>query len=232
MKTYTNEKLVKRNSRIGNIASILSILIIGAMIYVSFTDTKGTYISLTFGGLIVGLLLFQFANYYLTRWGKSPRPDQLLSSTLKGLDNTYSLYHYSTPIFHLIVGSNGVFALLPYNQAGKIYFDTKRNRWRQVGGNALLKFFANEGLGRPDLEIRYTQEDLVRYVKKLGLDPAPLSNNVMVVFTNPKANVDLADSPHLATTGEKLKDYLRRKMKENPMPVDWIEDFKAKLPQE
>jgi len=232
MKIYTNEKLVKRNSRIGQIASILSLLILAAGMFYSFKDTTGAYVSLTFGALVVGFLLFQFGNYYLSRWGKSPRPDELLSAALKGLDNTYTIYHYSTPIFHLLVGQSGCFALLPYNQAGKIFYDTQRKRWRQVGGNAFLKFFGNEGLGRPDLEAQYTQADLAKYVQKLGLDPAPLTENVILVFTNAKTDVDLDNTPSLATTGEKLKDYLRKKAKENPIPADWIDEFRSKLPQE
>jgi len=231
MKINTNEKLVKKNSRIGQIASILSLLILAAGMFYSFKDTTGAYVSLTFGALVVGFLLFQFGNYYLSRWGKSPRPDELLSAALKGLDNTYHLYHYITPIFHLLVGPTGVFVLLPYNQPGKIFYDTQRNRWRQVGGNAFLKFFGNEGLGRPDLEITYNQGDLAKYVQKLGLDPAPLTNNVILVFTNPKTDVDLENAPSLATTGEKLKDYLRKKMKENPIPAEWIDQLRTKLPQ-
>ncbi len=228
---YTNEKIVKRNSRIGQIASVLSLVVLGVGMYFSFKDTKGTYVSLTFGALIVGFLLFQFGNYYLSRWGKSPRPDELLSAALKGFDDKFSLYHYITPIFHLLVSPTGVFALLPYNQPGKVYFDTQRKRWRQHGGNAFLKFFGNEGIGRPDLELQYTQSDLVNYVKKLGLDPAPLAENVILVFTNAKTNVSLENAPGMATTGEKLKDFLRKRLKENPLPAEWVAEFRSKLPE-
>jgi len=113
-------------------------------------------------------LIFQFGNYYLSRWGKSPRPDELITAALKGLDDRYSLYHYVTPLFHLLVGPTGVYALLPYNQAGRLYYDEQRNRWRQKGGNAFLKLFGNEGLGRPDMEAKYAQSDLVSYVKSLA----------------------------------------------------------------
>lgn len=230
MKINTNEKLIKRNSRLGQIASILSLVVLGVGMYFSFKDTEGKYIALTFGALIVGFLVFQFGNYYLSRWGKSPRPDELISAALKGLDDRFSLYHYTTPLFHLLVGPNGVFVLLPYNQAGSLYYDTQRNRWRQKGGNAFLKLFGNEGLGRPDMEAKYAQTDLADYVKKLGLDPSPLTNNVILVFTNPKADISLEDSPTLATTGEKLKEFLRRKLKENPISADWISELVQKLP--
>jgi hypothetical protein len=230
MKIYSNEKLIKRNNRLGQIASILSLIVLGVGMYFSFRDTEGNYIALTFGALIIGFLIFQFGNYYLSRWGKSPRPDELITAALKGLDDRYSLYHYVTPLFHLLVGPTGVYALLPYNQAGRLYYDEQRNRWRQKGGNAFLKLFGNEGLGRPDMEAKYAQSDLVNYVKKLGLDPAPLTDNVIIVFTNAKADISIENSPSFAVTGEKLKEFLRKKMKENPVSVEWISTFLSKLP--
>jgi hypothetical protein len=222
--------LIKRNNRLGQIASILSLIVLGVGMYFSFRDTEGNYIALTFGALIIGFLIFQFGNYYLSRWGKSPRPDELITAALKGLDDRYSLYHYVTPLFHLLVGPTGVYALLPYNQAGRLYYDEQRNRWRQKGGNAFLKLFGNEGLGRPDMEAKYAQSDLVSYVKKLGLDPAPLTNNVILVFTNAKADISIENSPSFAVTGEKLKEFLRKKMKENPVSVEWISTLLSKLP--
>ncbi|MEN6571289.1 MAG: hypothetical protein ABFD24_05545 [Anaerolineaceae bacterium] len=230
MKIYSNEKLIKRNSRLGQIASIVSLVVLGVGMYFSFKDTQGKYVALTFGSLIVGFLVFQFGNYYLSRWGKSPRPDELISASLKGLDDRFSIYHYTTPLFHLLVGPNCVFVLLPYNQAGSLYFDTQRNRWRQHGGNAFLKLFGNEGLGRPDAEARYAQSDLENYVRKLGLDSSMLKNNVILVFTNPKAEISLENSPSPAITGEKLKEYLRKKLKENPLPAEWVSEFQQKLP--
>lgn len=229
MKIYTNEKLVKRNGRIGQIASIGSLVILGVGMFYSFKDSAGEYISLTFGALIIGFLLFQFGNYYSARWGKYPRPDHLLSQALKGLDDKYSLYNYTSNLFHLLVGPSGCFLLLPYNQAGHISYDTKKGRWHQSGGSAFLKFFGNEGLGRPDLEVKYGQTDLAHYLEKLGVDPAPAADNVILVFTNPKAELDLENSPVLVVTGEKLKDFLRKRAKEKPASMEWVMDLQQKL---
>jgi len=54
MKIYSNEKLIKRNNRLGQIASILSLIVLGVGMYFSFRDTEGNYIALTFGALIIG----------------------------------------------------------------------------------------------------------------------------------------------------------------------------------
>ena len=57
------------------------------------------------------------------------------------------------PTAHLLVGPVGVWVLMPRHQAGRITYDENKNRWRQKGGNFYLKIFAQENLGRPDLEI-------------------------------------------------------------------------------
>lgn len=229
MKIYTNDKLVKRNNKIGQIASIVSLVVLGVGMFYSFKDTAGNYISLTFGALIIGFLLFQFGNYYLSRWGKYPRPDQLLALSLKGLDDKYSLYNYMSNIFHLLVGPAGCFILLPYNQQGSISYNPEKGRWFQKGGNAFMKFFANEGIGRPDLEVKYNQADLTTFLQKMDIDPAPASDNVILVFTNPKADLDLENSPVAAVTGEKLKDYLRKRAKEKPVSPEWLEGLQQKI---
>lgn len=229
MKIYTNEKLVKRNSRIGQIASIISLVVLGVGMFYTFKDTAGNYISLTFGALIIGFLLFQFGNYYMSRWGKYPRPDQLLIQALKGLDDKYSLYNYTSNIFHLILGPAGCFVLLPYNQPGLISYDPKKGRWHQKGGSGFMKFFGGEGLGRPDLEVKYSQADLTAYLKKLDVDPSYASENVILVFTNPKVELAVENSPVPAIAGEKLKDYLRKRAKEKPVSAEWLSSLQQKL---
>jgi hypothetical protein len=103
MKIIANEKLIKRNNKIGNILSIASVVILGVGMFYSFQDKDGSYMTLTFSALIVGFILFQISSYYVNRFGKPPRPDQKLSQALKGLDDKYALYHYMCGVSHLLV---------------------------------------------------------------------------------------------------------------------------------
>src|SRR4030065_43049 len=58
-----------------------------------------------------------------------------------------------------------IWVLIPRYQRGTITYE--KGRWRQKGGNLYLKIFAQEGLGRPDLEIGGEVEAVTRYLKKL-----------------------------------------------------------------
>ncbi len=229
MKVISNDKLIKRNGKIGNITSLLSIAVLGVGMFFSFKDTDGSYLPYTFGALIIGFLMFQVGNYYMGKWGKSPRPDENLSSALKGLDNNYTLYHYMTPVSHLLVGPAGVLCLVPFNQAGTITYDQNRKRWKQTGGNAFMKIFGGESLGRPDNEIKYTLEDATRFLSKMEIDVSPYLPEPILVFTNSKATVNAEESPVAAITADKLKEFIRKKAKEKAFPQLKIKEIETKI---
>ena len=149
MKIIRNEKLIKRNGRIGQIAMLSSLLILAGGMFLSFQYPE--QVSIYLGALLLGFMLSQIGIFFSNRWGRRPRPDEILDKGLKGLDDKFALYHWSSPASHLLVGPAGVWVLIPYYQRGQISY--RRDRWRQKGGNFFMKIFGQENLGRPDLEI-------------------------------------------------------------------------------
>lgn len=226
MKIFTNEKLIKRNKTLGNVLSLASIAILGAGMFFSFKDKDGSYLPYTFAALIIGFLLFQVGNYYMNRWGKSPRPDEKIAQALKGLDSSYSLYQYTTPIPHLLVGPAGVFTLLPYNQPGTIKYDSDRGRWKQSGGNFFLKAFGGENLGRPELDAKYSVGDVIKFLNKLGIELDPYTPQPVIVFTNARSTVETVGSSTPAMTQDKLKEFIRKQGKSNVIFPDKIAKIK------
>jgi hypothetical protein len=142
-----NEKLITRNNRIGKYSGILSIAILAAGMYISFKYQEQMYYSLL--ALIVGFTISQIGIFYSNRFGRSPRPDEQLDAALKGLDDDYALYHYQSPVSHLLVGPAGVWLMLPFTQKGKIIYNEKRGSWKKIGGNFYLSFFAQYSIGSP-----------------------------------------------------------------------------------
>ena len=229
MKVFIDEKMVKRNKTIGNVLSISSIAILGIGMFMSFKDKDGSYLPYTFGSLIVGFLLFQVANFYMNKWGKSPRPDEKLSLALKGLDSNYSLFHYKSLVSHLLVGPAGIFALLPYSQTGEIEYTAERNHWKQKGGNFFLKTFGGDSLGRPDLDARYASTDLVKQMSKLNVDLGKYTPQPIIVFINPKVLVKAEGSQIPAVTLDKLKEFIRKQVKLNNISPDIITAINKEL---
>lgn len=213
MKIYTNERLIKRNSRLGQVASLLGLLVLVGGMYISFRYQN--MVATAWVALLIGFALSQLGLYYGNRWGRRPRPDEHLSLALKSLDDRYSLFHYRTPVPHVLVGPSGVWVLMPFHQIGKITFE--KGRWKQKGGNIFqryLRLFAQEGIGRPDLDAPNTVQVIQRYLKKQLPDitiPEPQS---VLVFTSEKVELETDEAPIPTVPLKKLKDVIRKSGKE------------------
>ncbi|NPV56732.1 MAG: hypothetical protein HPY76_08685, partial [Anaerolineae bacterium] len=190
MKIITNHSLVKRNKRIGQIATFSSLAILAVGLVISFqngSQNDPSLLTWSMAALVVGFFVSQIGIYYTTRWGRSPRPDEMINQSLKGLENKFTIYHYSSPVSHLLLGPAGIWIILPYYQGGTIQYDQDKNRWRQKGGNIYLKIFAQENLGRPDLEVEATQADMHKFMQQEFPENAMPKISTVLVFTNEKA---------------------------------------------
>ncbi|MBN2550540.1 MAG: hypothetical protein JXB15_15355 [Anaerolineales bacterium] len=221
MNIIRNDKLIKRNSRIATISMIGGLVILGAGMVISFRYADQFGISLA--ALMAGFILSQVGIYYSNRWGRRPRPDELIDQALKGMDSKYTLYHYLTPAAHVLLGPAGIWVLMPYYQRGTITYT--KGRWRQRGGNWYLKIFAQENLGRPDLEVAAEVENLQSYlVKRSSGEVLPDIQSVMV-FTHPKTTVEVSEEeepPIPAVTLAKLKDFIRKSAKGKSLSIEKI----------
>ncbi len=221
-----NERLVKRNNRIGTYAGILSIIVLGGGMYISFKFPD--LISWSIIALASGFTLSQIGISYSNRFGRSPRPDETLDSALKGLDNQYALYHYQSPVTHLLVGPAGIWILFPFPQKGKIIFNEKKGRWKKVGGNAYLKFFAQDNIGNPDKEITSSTNRLQKSLTKIPDFEVPEIRSALV-FSDENAIVEADNAPVPTLHARQLKKLIRKEAKGDhtlPNPtVKTVQDF-------
>jgi len=231
MKIINNEKLIKRNQRIAKYAmNGTFVLLIAYTALFIFSFNKPNLMMWSLVAVLPALILSQVAGYYGARFGRSPRPDEEIVQALKGLDDKYCLYNYSTPVSHLLVGPPGVWVVLPYYQNGTIRYDEKRKRWIQSGGSTFMKIFGQGGLGRPDMEIRVAIEDMTKFLKN-NLNEIDLpAVKAALIFTSEKAIVEAANAPVPTLHASKFKDFIRRKAKEEPAPTEAIRLLQKELP--
>jgi hypothetical protein len=228
MEIISNDRLIKRNARIGQVTSITGLVVLAGGMFISFTRPEMFSVSLI--ALLVGFGLSQIGIYFGNRWGRRPRPDEELSEALKGLDGRYSLYHYTTPTSHLLVGPAGIWVLMPRQQGGTITYDENKKRWRQKGGNLYLKIFAQENLGRPDLEIGSEIHAVASFLEK-RMDEVEIPEvQVALVMTNEKCEVDADNAPAPTLEKKKLKDFIRKTAKGKPISLDLVKEVQASLP--
>lgn len=213
MRIVTNEKVIRRNGRIAAILTLGGLGALGYALYYTMTNMneKGPASVNALLLMLVGFILSQIGMYFMNRWGRRPRVDQVLDQALKGLEDKYTILHYVTPVPHLLVGPAGVWALLPYYQGGKITYE--KNRWRQKGGGAFqayLRLFAQEGIGRPELEISATINSAQKFLaKKFPGEELP-EVQAALVFTNARAEIDAENAPNPTIAVRDLKDTVRK----------------------
>jgi len=228
MKIIKNETLIKRNAKIGQWTSLGALLVLGGGMYLSFAQPELFTYSLV--ALLLGFTLTQVGMYMGNKFGRSPRPDEKLDAGLKGLQNDFVMYHYTTPASHLLVGPAGVWVVMPYHQRGQVEF--KKNRWRMRGGGFLqnyMRIFGQEGLGRPDLEIENEIRTLKKHLLK-HMDESEIPEiNALMVFTNDDVVVDAEDAPVPVMKLKQLKDFLRQKAKEKKLPAEILSRLKTVL---
>jgi hypothetical protein len=222
MNIFSNDRLIRRNRRIGLIATLSGLIVLGIGMFISFRYPDLFSYSLL--ALLVGFILSQVGIYYGNRWGKSPRPDEVLTQALKGFDSKYTLYNYSSPVSHLLVGPAGLWILKPYYQRGTIWFSN--GRWKQKGGNWYLKIFAQEGIGRPELEIEAEQNALIKLLNKELPDIELPKIQVALVFFHPQAEIIIDEDenpPALTIHASKLKEFIRKSAKSKALTIDLAE---------
>lgn len=207
MKQITNDTLIARNKKIGNITSILGIaILIGGLILNIRPDPTRTLLSL--GALIVGFVVAQISTFYVTRFSRSPRFDEIIASNLSKLNNDYTFFVYSSPVPMLLTSPHGIWIPVPISVGGEIYYDGK---WKQRGGNFMMKLFGQENLSKPEKDVA-AKEAQVRDLleKNLGKDSIPPINSILVSL-HPKASIgNVEDAPTPIVEGDALRRTIRK----------------------
>jgi hypothetical protein len=183
--------------------------------------------------LLIGFFMSQVGIHFTNRWGHNPRPDEIVDKSLKGLGREFTVYHYVTPVSHLLVGPAGVWTIMPNFQGGIIVYDKKR--WRAKGGGFLqsyMRMFGQENLGRPDLESEAEIDSAKRYLKRVLPEGTEIPQvNSLLLFANPKVELKVEDAPLPALTPKDLKDFLREKSKQKSIGDLTLDTIRKALPQ-
>jgi hypothetical protein len=215
-----NERLIKLNTQIGKYAGIIALLILAGAIYISFKYQEQRTYSLT--ALIVGFILSQVGTSYANRFGREPRLDQQVDNALKGLDDNYSIYHYVTPVSHLLVGPAGVWIIFPYHQKGTITYDDKKGRWKRKGGNLYMNIFGQENIGNPAQDIKSDTKRLEKDLRRIPEFELPEIKSALI-FTHPEVVIKARNAPTPTLHTGQLKKLIRKEAKgEKSLPTHTI----------
>lgn len=230
MKISNNNKLIQRNKKISQVVlyTALAMLVVG-LIW-SFSGANITQYTMAYIILIPAYILVQISIYLANKWGRSPRPDEIIGQSLKGLNDQYTLYNYNSGVPHLLVGPAGLWIIKPYHQSGQITFNTDKNRFEQTGGaNFIAKLFGQEGLTNIERESKIALRDFDLFNKKMSID-IDVKPKVVNIFYSEKADVLAKNAPEATIHSDKLKDLIRSQAKLSPLKDEKINLIRKQLP--
>ena len=229
MNIISNDKLIKRNSRIAQITGLVGMgVLVVSMVLLFKYNQNPTFLNISWGLILAGFILSQVGIYFTNRWGRHPRPDEHLNMALKGLGSDYNLYHYKTPTPHLLVGPAGIWVLLPRHQRGTIVYEKGRLKQRNLGFiQGYLKIFGQEGIGRPDLEAVMEVDAVKKFLKKKLGDAEIPPIQVALIFTDERAFLETEESPIPVMPPKKLKEFIRRAAKQKPITTLKLSEIQA-----
>jgi hypothetical protein len=205
MQVSRNEKMIARRSKWGTYATLggLGVLVVGMVI--SF---RVQYLWFSMLALLIGFVLSQYGNYNLRRWGRSPRPDQQLENYLKGFDDHYHLFAWtSLPAPYVLLTPQGLYVFVVRDQTGKVTNEGRKwsSKWN---AGKILMVFAQEGLGNPTTEALDTTQQLIKWLNsklpdvQVGVQPA-------IVWLTERVDLHVSEPEVPVLEGKSLKKWLR-----------------------
>ncbi len=231
MKISIDVKLIKRNKLLTQITLYAAIGLIVIGLFMSLTNKEYSQLYLSYLVLLPAYILMQINVMMTNKWGRNPRVDQIVTNSLKGLDNKYSLFHYTTPVSHLLVGPAGIWIIKPYHQHGIITYDEKKKKYLQKGGgNILTKLFAMDTLSDIERDTPRQVSNLEKYFVKIELKDYP-KPKIVDVFFHPDAKIQAKNAPELTINIDKLKDIIRQEVRKAPVRDEIINKILKKLPE-
>lgn len=246
MKIIINTKKIERNRKIGSYSLMAGMVVLFGGLFISISQIASGFqdptnppanaepmLNYATLAMFVGLLLTEISMYFNNRWGRKPTIEEKVSLGLKGLDDRYTLYHHRSPVPSLLVGPAGIWVLLTLYQRGTVTYE--RGRYMQAGVNWFTKIFYQEGIGRPELLVQNQIDNMRKFIKENLAEVNALPDvRAALVFTAATVSVQVNDdeAPIPAMHVEKLKDFIRRKTKEQQASPAVLKPLFEALPQE
>jgi hypothetical protein len=204
MQVSRNEKMIKRRAQLGIYATFAGLGILLAGMIVSFRVQQ---LWLSMAALVLGFVLSQYGNYNLRRWGSSPRPDQVIESSLKGFDDKYLLYAWSLPAPYVLLTPQGLYTMTTRDQTGQI--TVNGSQWKsKMSLGRILMVFAQEGLGNPGGEAMDAAGRLDKWIKA-SLPEVAVTTQPMVVFLKENVQLSVTEPAVPVMQAGSLKKWLR-----------------------
>ena len=220
MKIIIDQKSVQRNALIGKILRWVSLgcMLIGLIaVFSEEISSNPNLFAIFFVIMIVGVLLSSVSGFFTSRFGKSPRPDELIDKTFKGLDDRFQIYHYRSAIPHLLIGPAGLWSIIPTFIDGEVTYDENKGNWIHKRSSIINRILQKEYFPNPLSEYKHHKKELEKILTdnhRININP---DLKLLVLFLNKNVNLSgISEKDNiLVMPYEKVKDRFRKMAKNN-----------------
>lgn len=233
MRVVRNVGYLKKRQRAARLMIALGLAGLLGSIALTFLQQL-LYIYLAYAALITGFLFFNAGMQQWAKWNRRPRPDELLDSALRRLNDRYTLVHYpDVPEGwrpeHVLIWPGGILNITTRELAGRIV--VKGMRWRRLDRFLIrLLTFGGPPLGNPTVECQRQVEALQRFLAQRDLPGADLVEG-LIAFLNDQAQLEVIESPVSIVTRKELFDAIRAYGSERRLSQGEIDEIVTALAQ-
>jgi len=208
MQHYLNNKLVKRNRRNGRWMMFGGLGATIAAVIITFVQP--TLLILAFGLMLVGGIVSQIGTAIHNRFGRSPRLDEILDFSLKGLDDRHAIFHYYLGTNHALFTPHAAYALIPMMEKGEIEYENGGWNQRTPPGRFSFRGERLRKLRNVEKEAASETQKLKRFMSNKLPQLSDIDIEPLVVFLADDTQVRTANAPFVAVHRKKLKGALRK----------------------
>lgn len=233
MKIIIDQKYIQRNALIGKILRWTSLVCMVIGLVAVFSDDISSNPTLFFAFffvMIIGVLLSSVSGFFTSRFGKNPRPDELIDKSLKGLDDRFRIFHYQTSIPHLLIGPAGNWSIVPTYVDGEIVFDERKGNWIHKKNSFLNRVLQKEYFPNPKSEYEHQKKEFNKLVSSTSEENGEEFNLlILLLHKNAKIIGDSEMNNILILPYEKAKDRFRKISKINKQTNEIFDVIEQKL---
>lgn len=220
MRLVRNNGFIRSRKRRARLTALAGFIMLASSVALTFYIPK-LFVP-GYGVLILGFITFNMGMQQMTKWSRHPRPDEALVEALRRLNDRFTLISFPAVAKgrpeHVLVYPGGLVVITTREVQGKIVVDGKN--WRRAGGNKIWMLIGMSGpqLGNPALENERDQANLRSILEARALAGGDAIDG-LVVFLNPRAELDVESSDLTVVTGENLLRAVRDLGAESVLPT-------------
>ncbi len=216
MRVIADEKRIKRRTKVGEIVPLvaLAVLLVATVLIFAKPEWMWTTMVLVW----VGLLLSLTGSYLAERYVGPLAHHKKVVEALEKLDDNHILLLYTLPVPFVLVEPGGVTTITVSSHGGEIAY--RDGHWVHHERLSLFRRLAGQESLRHVVRQAALDEETMRRFLAERLPDVEVPVRGVLLFIHPDAQLEARDAPIPAFRPSRLRRWLRRSGRRDPLPEE------------